>query len=228
MRPIERGPSPTLPFNIYREAFEPLSNKLGCYCNYCERRLPTNLAIEHVQPKSKNKALELEWTNFLLACCNCNSSKGDVAINLIDYVWPDTHNTLTAFSYANGAIKNVLKTSHPAYLKVEALILLTGLDKDPGHPNKNRRPENTDLRWKDRFDLWEKATKSKERLAKDDSLGMREEIVESALGWGGFGIWFEVFKNDVDMCVRLIRAFPGTAPDCFDNHLPVCRPKEIL
>jgi hypothetical protein len=122
----------------------------------------------------------------------------------------------------------VLDVAHPAHAKVDALILLTGLDKDPGHADKSRRPDDTDQRWKDRVDTWDKAIRSRARLAHHDCVDMREEIVESAIGWGCFGIWFEVFKHDSDMCTRLIKAFPGTAADCFDNHLPVVRPGTTL
>lgn len=228
MRPISRGAAPVNAFKHYREAFSPLSTRLGKYCSYCERRLPTHLAVEHVQPKSKKKALALQWDNFLLACCNCNSCKGDDDVQLADYIWPDVNNTITAFSYSHGMVRNMLDAAHPAHAKVDALIVLTGLDKDPGHPDRKRRPDDTDQRWKDRLDIWEKANRSKLRLAKVDCVDMRDEIIEAAVGWGGFAIWFEVFKDDVDMCVRLIQAFPGTAPDCFDKHLPILRPGTIL
>jgi len=227
MRPITRGVRPTISFSHYRDAFPALKTNLGAYCSYCERRLPTNLAVEHVQPKSLHKSLELEWDNFLLACCNCNSSKGDTDVVLNNYIWPDSSNTLRAIDYSSGLVQNSLNLTDPARSLVDALIILVGLDKDPGHPEKERKPDFSDQRWKDRLDTLDKARKCKARLDACDSVELRETIVESAQGWGSFSIWFEVFKHDVDMCSRLIQAFPGTAQDCFDNHRPVQRPRSM-
>lgn len=227
MRPITRGLRPNMTFSHYREAFPALKANLGPYCNYCERRLPTNLAIEHVKPKSLNKSLALDWDNFLLACCNCNSSKGDIDVALADYIWPDSSNTIRAIDYSSGLVRNRLNPTDPAYSLVDALINLVGLDKDPGHPKKERRPDVSDQRWKDRLDTLDRARRCSARLVACDTVELREIIVESALGWGSFAIWFEVFKNDLDMCSRLIRAFPGTAKNCFDNHSPVRRPGAV-
>lgn len=224
MRPITRGARPQIAFLHYRDAFPALKTNLGAYCSYCERRLPTNLAVEHVKPKSLHKSLALDWDNFLLACCNCNSSKGDTDVVLTDYIWPDSSNTLRAMDYSSGLVRNGLSLTDPAHRLADALIILVGLDKDPGHRDKERRPEDSDQRWKDRLDTLDRARQCKARLAARDTTELRETIVESALGWGSFSIWFEVFKDDVDMCARLIHAFPGTAQDCFDNHRPVQRP----
>lgn len=73
MRPIERGPSPrATDFDDYRDAFPELASRLGSYCSFCERRIPTNLAVEHIQPKAlpAYAALVGRWDNFLLACVN--------------------------------------------------------------------------------------------------------------------------------------------------------------
>jgi hypothetical protein len=224
MRPVNRGPTPPQAFSDYRNAFGELGNRLGRYCSFCERRLETHLAVEHMQPKSLHPALKLCWENFLLACCNCNSCKGDHDIDLADYLWPDKDNTLLVFTYPQGMVKNALPQNHPAHKKADALILLLGLDKDPGNPDRKRRPTNSDERWKRRTENFDLANRQKQNLAKHDNEGLREAIVEIALGWGGFAIWFEVFQDDEDMKARLIAAFPGTAPDCFDNHSPVPRP----
>lgn len=227
MRPITRGIRPKITFLHYRDAFPSLKANMGAYCSYCERRLPTNLAVEHVKPKSLHQSLALEWDNFLLACCNCNSSKGDVDVVLTDYIWPDSSNTLRAIEYSNGLVQNRLSLTDPAHGLVDALISLVGLDKDPGHPKKDRRPDVSDQRWKDRLDALDIARRCYARLATCNTVEMREIIVESALGWGYFAVWFEVFKNDLDMCSRLISAFPGTAKDCFDNYSPVQRPGSL-
>jgi hypothetical protein len=224
MRPVDRGAPLVLASNNYRDAFLPLQERLGAYCSYCERYLATNLAIEHIQPKSLNPALELAWENFLLGCVNCNSSKGATTVAVNDFLWPDRNNTLLALSYESGIVKNALPTTHPAYLKVNALIKLCGLDKFPGNPEQGRKPSTADMRWKSRSDTLGKANRARKNLAANDTLPMREQIVETAQSQGGFSIWFEVFKNDADMRLRLIAAFPGTATDCFDNGSPIPKP----
>ena len=45
-------------------------------CCYCETKLTKNYAIEHFRPKQDYKWLEKSWSNLLLVCNSCNSSKG--------------------------------------------------------------------------------------------------------------------------------------------------------
>jgi hypothetical protein len=51
-------------------------------------RLEASLAVEHVLPKKPEgvteiiKSRELDWENFLLACTNCNSTKGIIILLL--------------------------------------------------------------------------------------------------------------------------------------------------
>lgn len=48
MRPVCRGPSPRKQdFANYDDAKPDLVSRLGLYCSYCERRIATNLAVEH-------------------------------------------------------------------------------------------------------------------------------------------------------------------------------------
>jgi 5-methylcytosine-specific restriction endonuclease McrA len=89
MRPIRRGSSPRqADFTNYREALPDLVGRLGMYCSYCERRIPTQLAVEHIQPKGlpASQALQGRWENFLLACVNCNSIKKDKPVSLADLI----------------------------------------------------------------------------------------------------------------------------------------------
>lgn len=81
MRPVERGEAPIetddqpRQYSKYQDARPDLISRLGKYCSYCERRIPTNLAVEHIQNKDDRPDLEREWCNFLLGCVNCNSTK---------------------------------------------------------------------------------------------------------------------------------------------------------
>src|SRR4051812_7438501 len=57
------------------------------------------LAVEHVQPKSKHPRLLTRWSNFLLACWNCNSIKGKKRVRVHGMMWPDRDNTYRALAY---------------------------------------------------------------------------------------------------------------------------------
>lgn len=216
MRPVTRGPDPG-PFAQYRDAAEPLMDRLGCYCSYCERYIETHLAVEHMQPKDLNPALERTWSNFLLACVNCNSCKGNTPINLVGYLWPDIDNTIRAFKYRSGLVELAPSLDVPTRQLAESLYMLVGLDKDPGNPSPQRKPTSADKRWKTREDIWGVAQQSLDDLRQPgaDTPQMRNQIARTAAARGGFGIWFTVFEADADMLSRLILAFPGSTPECF-------------
>lgn len=218
MRPVERGAAPKV-YTNYQDAGPDLQARIGDYCSYCERQIETNLAVEHVQPKDLVPALRNDWTNFLLGCANCNSSKGKKPIVVGNYLWPDLDNTLRAFEYGTGGV--ISTSPHiPATLQTKAQqsIFLTGLDKDPGNPNINRRPTSKDFRWLRRFQAWILAEESKKRLSRNNTPEMREQIVETALARGMFSIWYHAFAGDVDMRRRLRQAFTGTDSKCFDPN----------
>ena len=216
VRPIDRGTAPAT-YVRYQDAGPDLRERLGDYCSYCERWIPTNLAVEHIQPKSVVSALSTNWTNLLLACSNCNSTKGDTPISLVDYFWPDVDNTLRAFEYGPGGLIG----PHPSLMptmaeKAAATLQLTGLDRDPG--NYGRIPTTSDLRWKHRHETWQKAKMHRTRLASQNTAAMRELIVENATARGMFSIWWTVFAGDVDMRRRLREAFEGTDAGSFDAN----------
>lgn len=226
MRPVDRGAAPAAAINDYRDAAHPLMTAVGEYCSYCERHISTHLAIEHIQPKSSVPALLTSWANFLLACVNCNSSKGHTPIVLSNYLWPDTDNTLRAFEYKPGGLVDpAAGLSTVVNNRAVATLTLLGLDRYPGNPNPGRQPTSADLRWQHRRLLWECAEKARDRLLANNSMELREQIVETAVLRGSFGIWFTVLGFDMDMRHRLISAFCGTAGNCFNAvALPVQRP----
>ena len=135
MRPIIKGEHPsesgqTKLFKEYQQARKDLIDRLGQYCSYCEMKLDASLAVEHVQPKSLYPALERQWNNFLLACTNCNSTKGSQDIILSDYYWPDEDNTFRAFTYLQGGlVRPHPQLNNQEKFKAEATLKLTGLDK---------------------------------------------------------------------------------------------------
>jgi 5-methylcytosine-specific restriction endonuclease McrA len=60
---------------IYKQAAAPLLNTIGEYCSYCESYLGALAEVEHAAPKSEFPLFAASWTNFLLACGPCNTSK---------------------------------------------------------------------------------------------------------------------------------------------------------
>jgi hypothetical protein len=99
------------------------------------------------------------------------------------------------------------------------------LDKDPGNPDLNRRPTESDHRWLRRTEAWALALRAQVRLAQQDTNIVRELIVEIALARGMFSIWWTVFAGDEDMRRRLRLAFRNTEIRCFNaTEETVCHP----
>jgi uncharacterized protein (TIGR02646 family) len=216
MRPVDKGAAPAA-YATYQDAGPDLQARIGDFCSYCERQIETNLAVEHVQPKSRVPVLSTAWTNFLLGCVNCNSSKGDRPVNLPDYFWPDSENTLRAFDYVRGGMIRPNPALAPVLAaKARATIRLVGLDRDPG--NRGRRPTSADRRWLRRQQAWEKAERCRDILVSCDNVGVRELIADVAAGRGEFSIWWTVFAHDADIRRRLREAFVGTHGGSFDTH----------
>jgi uncharacterized protein (TIGR02646 family) len=205
MRPVDRGAAPGA-YARYEDAGPDLQQRLGDYCSYCERQIETNLAVEHVKPKSRNQALRTTWTNFLLGCVNCNSSKGDADVNLTDFFWPDSDNTLRAFEYERGGlVRRHGALAQDLSTKATATIVLVGLDKYPG--NAGREPTSSDKRWLRRQQAWEKAERCRDMLAERDEPVVRPLIVEEAVARVELSIWWTVFLDDSDMLKPMRRAF---------------------
>jgi uncharacterized protein (TIGR02646 family) len=219
MRPVERGTCPTeaddIPkkFRKYQDAQVELVARIGKYCSYCERSL-SNAAIEHKRPRKWHPILECDWDNFLLACSNCNSTKGARNIQLEDYYWADQDNTARAFEYhkAGTIYVNSCLTLAEQQLAQNTLEL-TGLNKVPSHPSIR------DDRWQTRRDVWNMAEEFWNRLQTSrEPEGLKAAIVQLALAKGFWSVWMTVFHEDSDMLNRLIQAFPGTCRSCFDDQ----------
>jgi uncharacterized protein (TIGR02646 family) len=214
MRPVDKGAAPGV-YTTYQDAGRDLQACLGDYCSYCERQIETNLAVEHVLPKSLEPALITDWGNFLLGCVNCNSCKGHAPVVLNEYFWPDADNTLRAFEYLRGGVIQPDPALTPGLArKAQATAGLTGLDRYPGNPGK--APSSADQRWLRRQQAWEKAEHCRDLLASSDTPQVRELIVNVATGRGEFSIWWTVFAHDSDMRRRLREAFDGTHGASFD------------
>jgi uncharacterized protein (TIGR02646 family) len=199
-------------FSEYAEARGELIARMGEYCSFCESQLNASLAVEHVLPKQHHPGHALDWNNFLLACVNCNSTKGHTPIQLQDYYWPDRDNTARAFAYkADGVVTPAPGLTSAQRQVAQRTLELTGLDKLP----KND-PKASDRRWMHRRDMWGRAEEARDCLAAHNTERMRQFIVKQAIALGYWSIWMAVFAGDVDMRQRFITAFSGTPVQCFD------------
>lgn len=219
VRPIERGPSPQpVDFDDYRDAFSHLQARLGPFCSYCERRIATMLAVEHIQPKGLPQYAQLigRWDNFLLGGVNCNATKKDKDVRLAEVFLPDRDNTAAAFDYSpDGKVMPAAGLTDGQRQMAEDTLALTGLDK----PLNAVLDENGQLvaidRVAQRMEVWLVAQRSRGHLQRNPSEAIREQILETARGYGFFSIWMTVFLDNPEMRRRFIASFPGTAVDCF-------------
>ncbi|KEO83534.1 HNH endonuclease [Tumebacillus flagellatus] len=219
MRPIERGTHPVNPngiavsFSHYSDARIHLIDHLGEYCSYCEMKLESGLAVEHVKPKSRHPQLERTWENFLLACPNCNPTKGDEDedVHLPDYVWPDSDDTHLAFTYNPDG--RVLAALTPMHTQAQNMLQLVGLDKIP-LPH-----ESSDRRLRNRHTKYQMALRYHRELSqRPDDKQYRQIITDLAKESGYWSVWVTVFRDDPDMIRRFNEAYPGTSPHCFETE----------
>jgi hypothetical protein len=225
MRPIRRGSSPRSgDFSNYADALPDLVSRMGPYCSYCERLIPAQLAVEHIQPKGlpAYQGLIGRWENFLLACVNCNSTKKDKDVVLSDVLLPDRDNTFAAYLYdAGGGLQVSPGLSLIEQKRALATLALVGLQRPGGSVvDANGRLIALD-RMSQRLEVWLKA-----QYARDELLPLRpgDAVVINALvllaqSTGFFSVWMEVFRDDPAICARLIDAFAGTRDSgCFDSQ----------
>jgi uncharacterized protein (TIGR02646 family) len=223
MRPIRRDASPrAADYLDYAEAKVELVARLGPYCSYCERRVATQLSVEHIQPKALAAYANLagRWENFLLACVNCNSTKSDKDVVLADVLLPDRDNTFAAFEYARDGTVAPSAMANLVGLQAVAnsTLCLAGLEKAAMTTlDANGRQVALD-RVSQRKEVWLEAESARDDVAaKPWDITLREYVVKLAVTTGFFSVWMTVFSDDPDMRIYLINAFPGTAGSgCFD------------
>ncbi len=220
MRPVRRGTLPTPRyFSSYIDAKPELVARLGGYCSYCEQPLGTQINVEHIQPKSlpQYAALEGRWDNFLLACRNCNSTKGARDTVLSEVYLPDRDNTFLALTYAaNGSIRPAPDADNEIAQKT---LDLAGLDKIVSDIHTKNGQFVALARIRQRKYVWKLAIDGREDIARSlEPEVLRRRLIDTALAIGYFSIWMTVFQDDAVFCGRLIDAFPGTRPSgCFDR-----------
>lgn len=227
MRPINKGMSPYTEITKYQQAEPYLEERLGRYCSFCEMRVNHHLAVEHKESKKSGGALT-DWDNLLLACSYCNSrklekiKKGDIG----KWIWPDQDNTFLAFTYENAVPKLNKKyldsIGTEAYKRAKAVFDGLALDYCPESSRaKNGKKHYADKRWASRFEAWTVAEESKRIWTRckdqESKSNQKTNIVLQAKGYGFFSVWMMVFHDVEEIKMSLIKAFPGTSEECFDD-----------
>ena len=220
MRAVNRGNTPLdnagvqIVFSEYPEARRYLIDRLGEYCSYCERHIPASLAVEHIRPKTHNPMLELRWDNLLLACPNCNSTKGHENIILADYALPHIDDTFDLFQYDSSAIVKPKLGLNPIDLdKTKKTIKLVGLGKSQPAINTKEWKIASDRRFEHRLQTYLEAERfsleysKKSIAARADMLPLLEIIVISKGFWS---IWMSAFSTFPEATIRFRLAFVGT------------------
>lgn len=225
MRPIQRGNAPQpVDYADYQDAKPDLVTRLGPYCSFCERRVVTQLAVEHIQPKGLQAYEHLigRWDNFLLACVNCNSTKKNKNVDPTTVLLPDRDNTFAAFQYLHDG--TIEPSSHALAHGLQAMaddtLRLTGLDKAAlNTPDENGNQVALD-RKSQRMEAWLAAEEAKNDLQNNPTNQLLcEYIVKFAVKTGFFSIWMTVFSGYPSMLAYFINAFSGTfGSGCFDGN----------
>ncbi|MFT5916358.1 MAG: hypothetical protein ACI81T_002866 [Bacteroidia bacterium] len=219
MRPIIKGNWPkdedgnNKIYRPYGTAKYDLVNDIGRYCSFCDRRANYNgLDVEHILPKKYHSDLEENWDNFLLACTNCNSTKGTDEVDLSKLFMPHINNTAHIFKYGTGGLLTInksLKSSDEE--KAKKYFELVGVDRKPGHKKYSYK----DLRWKERetvFTLAQRYLTKYERKECDE-----ETVCDLAIGYGFWSVWMSVFRQHKKIKIELIDKFSGTVKKFFDT-----------
>jgi hypothetical protein len=244
MRPVYRGPVPARVTALERQRGSAtqtydyhaigakLIGRIGEYCSYCETPLSGNAAIEHIVSKSTSPQLETNWENFLLACVNCNSTKGATRVqsadDLASYIWPCTPRDVQAggrtffspadaFVYGLDAAQNavVVAAPGPKQARAQATLEMVGLDKAPAEDAavKDRRIAN-------RTAVWNLAAATAAGFApylRDDGTAstpgaalIAAQIIDLAKAAGFWSVWMTLFSQ---MLAQKPNMAPATRAD---------------
>ncbi len=231
MRPVHKGSTPkddsenNIIFTEYSRSRRYLIDRIGEFCSYCERKIEANLAVEHVRPKDSNPDLRLVWENFLLACTNCNSTKGSKPVILNKFVWPDNDNTYQYFSYDESGIVNIALSVRDNNLKekIQDTLDLVGLQKRPPRIGSADWERASDRRYEHRIQAWSEANHyaiQYQNVSNEIKEVMLPLITTIVSHQGFWSIWMKVFVAFPEVQIELINNFPGTNKDYFPNLFP--------
>jgi uncharacterized protein (TIGR02646 family) len=232
MRPVNKTNAPLnednqiLFFDKYQNYKRYLINTIGEYWSYCERHIPTSLAVELIRPKKHNPTLELVWSNLLLACTNCNSTKADTDVILTDYFWVDLDNTYQKFSYdISGLVKPNQQLNEVEQIKSKNTIKLFGLDKTQPNLESKEWEKASDKRFEHRLQAFIDANEYAV-IYNNATLQERATYIKFLIDIskkGFWSIWMKAFENFPEVQKELINSFVGTNKAYFHpilNHFP--------
>lgn len=216
MRPVDKGPWPTrkntastkLKFNDWTRAIKHLRVRTGEFCHLCEMAVDHLIAVEHIKSRHTHPKLSSSWTNFLLSCSHCNSSK---STKLLDspyrkhYFWPHIHNTLMAFEVPltgdeAGVVRPSCNVTQNPQLTQRArdMIALYELNKTTTADGA------ADRRYLNRMAAIQMATSRRVEFEKGQAT--IAAILDLASKTGFFSVWFEIFSDVPEVKSALIGA----------------------
>lgn len=201
-------------YNPYGNAKQTLLDNFGnapfYYCNYCDRYIPkVNLEVEHIQCVSLYPQSEHLWSNFLLACKNCNLAKGDTDLIVGNVLLPQIQNTWNCFVINNDGTVSANNVNAAAYNRALRIIEILGLDRGDSHPN--RQPQD------DRYDARRHVLILARRALMHYENGVQnylEDIINQATVNGFWYVWMKVFENHPIVQDELINNLNSTFIEC--------------
>ncbi len=227
MRPLDKDIEPnktdklSVSVKEYQNYRRYLIDSIGEYCSYCESKINSNLAVEHIRPKTHNPDLELKWDNLLLACVNCNSTKGHQNINVSDYILPNKDNSFNTFKYDNsGKVKVNSSISSSDLIKAKNTINLLGLDKIEPKKDTSKWEIASDRRFTHRLEAYRTANEYSSKYG-SSSIDLKEIykdcIITIVKGQGFWSIWMNAFNAFPEIQKELVNVFPGTRKTYFED-----------
>ncbi|MEA2100279.1 MAG: HNH endonuclease [Campylobacterota bacterium] len=218
MRPVNRGEIPKKEdgtdkvYTSYSQVKDDLRDRLGSFCSYCEMNIQNQPDIEHVIPKSKNPALEKEWSNFLLACKSCNIIKDNNNDTRDGYVFPDTDNTSFLYEYSINGIKVKDTLDEDIKKLATATFDLVALNRKTDSSNR------VDDRALARNNAWDKAQMALEDfLDGSNNPAMIRQTARSCNGF--FSMWVQVFKDYPEVKKAILENVAGSDLSCYDSYI---------
>ncbi|MDE2904475.1 MAG: HNH endonuclease, partial [Acidobacteriota bacterium] len=164
----------------------------------------TDLHVEHVVPRCRRPELAEEWTNFLLACSNCNGIKQNRNHSRDGYIWPDSDDTQAAFEYLpDGIVKVQHDLPAPERARATRLYELVGLGRTP-----TADPRARDMRWLKRRAAWRQAEEARQKL--EDGADVVGCVIRLAVAIGFWSVWITVFAGHPQVRDLLRQHFPGS------------------
>ncbi|NLR63025.1 HNH endonuclease [Chitinophaga varians] len=248
MRPVvktnkQKADGTPMEYTPWGKAKKVLISEIGSFCSFCEKyNSRSALHVEHIYGKKCINAagvliydtLKHRWDNFLLACVNCNSVKGNKDIALTNPYMPHINNLIHYITINTGGLIQIKAgLSATDTNGIRGFINLTGIDRVPGHSDYSDK----DDRWDTRLKVYDIVKRQYQKYTAANPTTDLENIIQLARTNGFFSIWYyqfityseviNVLINGIMINGTLIRPFPGIHLASFDptnNFITLPRP----